>query len=203
MNQHQQRHITLHPAIEHRYITTASGVNIGPPGVFGTADVCLSDIRGALAKTCRFNGHTRGHYSVAEHSVLVSLIAEAHDDEEAMIPALFHDAHEAYIGDLASPQKDMVQGWRQFEARMEFVVREALDLPDPDDDVWVRVREYDTQILHREVAVLFTLWPDWYDPKIDALVPGRVQPIGLEWPEADAYFRARMHDLGWGLGGNA
>lgn len=192
---------TEHPAVKHRYTTTVSGINIGPPEFFTVGHVLLRDIMVGLAKICRYNGQIDEFYSVAEHSVLVSRIAELRGDEEAEIPALFHDAHEAYSGDYPSPQKDMVPELRPFEDGYERVVREALSLPGPDDPVWGRVREYDTIILHRELRNLRDTLPDWYDPKIEATVPAEVQPVGLGWVEAQAFFRARVHDLGWGLGG--
>jgi hypothetical protein len=192
-----------HPAVRHRYITTVSGVNIGPPGIFTPAQVRLTDIMRSLAKICRYNGHVDRFYSVAEHSVLVSRIAELMGDEDAIIPALFHDAHEAYTGDIPSPQKDMIDGAHYFEAAMERIVHEALALPDREDDVWRRVRVYDTMILHRELLTLRRVLPDWFDPTMERAVPSAVQPVGFEWEEAQSFFRARLHDLGIGLGGNA
>ena len=43
---------------------------------------------------------------------------------------------------------------------------------------------------------------DWYDPKIEALVPTTIQPVGFEWREAEAFFRARLHELNVTIGGN-
>lgn len=192
-----------HPATKHRYITTISGVNIGPPGHFKPEHVSLHDITVSLAKMCRYNGHVDRFYSVAEHSVHVARIARAYDDEEAVLPALFHDAHEAYIGDIPSPQKTMVAGMPEFEEQMEQVVREALDLPLPSSLVWERVRLYDTMILHRELRYLRSRLPDWYDAQVEQQVPFSIVPYGLEWRDAEALFRRAMHDEGIGLGGNA
>lgn len=61
----------------------------------------IDDIAGSLSKICRFGGHPRVHYSVAQHSVLVT----------AMVPdalkqaALLHDASETYLGDVVKPLK--------------------------------------------------------------------------------------------------
>jgi len=200
------RHLKLsteHPARTHKFTTTNAGVNIYSPSQFKACEVRMSDIMDGISKICRYNGQIDRFYSVAEHSVLVSRIAELAGDEEAIIPALFHDAHEAYSGDLPTPHKAMVPGLAKFEEGYELVVREALQLPGPDDPVWDRVADYDAQILHRELSVLRSRnLPYWHDPQQEGRVPAQVQPVGFEWQEARAMFRARLHDLGWGLGGN-
>lgn len=193
-----------HPARKHRYTTTLSGVNVYSPDQFKACEVKMSDIMDGISKICRFNGQVSTFYSVAEHSVLVSRIAEMEGDYEALLPALFHDAHEAYSGDIPTPHKAMVRGILEFENGYELRVREALGLPSPEDPVWERVARYDAMILHRELRTLRDpkRLPFWYDPNMDAQISEQVQPVGLEWREARALFRSRMHDLGFGLGGN-
>jgi len=200
------RHLKLdpeHPARTHKYTTTNAGVNIYSPDQFKACEVRMQDIMDGISKICRYNGQINEFYSVAEHSVLVSRYAEIMGDHEAMLPALFHDAHEAYSGDLPTPHKAMVRGLAQFEEGYELVVREALGLPGPDDPVWDRVAKFDSQILHRELAVLRSEnLPQWYDPKIEGEVPAQIQPMGLDWREARSIFRMRMQDLRVELGGN-
>lgn len=67
----------------------------------------IEDIAGALSKIPRFNGHTTELYSVAQHSVLVSLYLRNEPDPIPMA-ALLHDAHEAYFGDITTPVKDLL-----------------------------------------------------------------------------------------------
>ena len=67
-------------------------------------EVDIADIAHALANLCRFNGHTSDFFSVAQHSVLVSEKAS----DCLKLPALLHDAAEAYIGDMSGPLKDFV-----------------------------------------------------------------------------------------------
>lgn len=67
----------------------------------------IRDIAHALAQTCRFAGHTRMFFSVAQHSVLVSRRAGAIDDQAALW-GLLHDASEAYLVDVPSPLKETV-----------------------------------------------------------------------------------------------
>lgn len=65
-------------------------------------EVDLFDIAGSLSKICRFNGHTRAFYSVAQHCVLVSRAVEP---QSLAMYGLFHDAAEAYCQDLIRPIK--------------------------------------------------------------------------------------------------
>jgi len=90
-------------------------------------EVAIEDIAHALAMACRFGGHTREFYSVADHSVLVSELVPA----EQALAGLLHDAAEAYLCDLPRPIKRSMSfrtAWRDIEAGIEFAIVRAFGL---------------------------------------------------------------------------
>lgn len=82
------------------------------------------DIAHALAHLCRFNGHTREFYSVAQHSCIVAELVP----EEQKLAALLHDAPEAYLGDMTRPLKQWISVYRHFEDNVWQRVCERFDL---------------------------------------------------------------------------
>lgn len=133
-------------------------------------DIALADIAHALANTCRFNGHTREFYSVAQHSVLASLLVDApdaNDRDDLMLQraALLHDAHEAYLGDIPRPlaglcEKLLACNWA-LEPRLHEVFGFPQYLPD-----WISaaIRETDARLLATEkrdvLAHPDVVWPE-------------------------------------------
>jgi hypothetical protein len=61
------------------------------------------DIAHALSNQCRYTGHVKKFFSVAEHSYHVSLLVPA----TQALAGLLHDASEAYITDLSRPIKQL------------------------------------------------------------------------------------------------
>jgi hypothetical protein len=81
----------------------------------------IDDIAHALSLQCRFNGHTRVHYSVAEHCVRVSRMFR---DAAKAQWGLMHDAPEWVLGDLSGPLKHTPFGdaYRELEDRLMEVI---------------------------------------------------------------------------------
>jgi hypothetical protein len=78
-------------------------------------DIDIRDIAHALSMTCRFGGHVREFYSVAEHSMRVAILVPP----RLMIPALLHDAHEAYLHDVPRPIKYDMPGYKEMADRIQ------------------------------------------------------------------------------------
>lgn len=86
--------------------------------------ICPHDIAQALGTIARFNGHTRDHYTVAQHSVLVSRLVP----KEYELVALLHDATEAYIGDMVRPLKQHMPAFCEVEARIWSAICQRFEL---------------------------------------------------------------------------
>jgi uncharacterized protein len=159
------------------------------------ASVSYEDIEHALAHLCRFNGHTRSFYSVAQHSVLVSDLLET--DEERMW-GLVHDMAEAYTGDLARPFKGLPEigpVWNAMEQKILRVIYEALGLPveGPSPEVASRVLWADNVLLATECRDLMggQVGGNWYL----AEKPMDMRVIPLEPLEAKVLFAKAAQEL--------
>lgn len=135
-------------------------------------DIRIADIAHALSQQCRFAGHTRVLYSVAEHSVRVSRWLKNKfsgtqgkvrvqcsgtmqwlSPEEIQLSGLLHDGSEAFLVDLPTPLKDLPEfrPYRIAERRLMAQIFERFDLTFPLPDV---VKEADGTLLVTEARDL-------------------------------------------------
>lgn len=77
----------------------------------------IGDIAHSLSLLCRFVGHCREFYSVAQHSIYVSQIVPNMPPDLALY-GLLHDASEAYISDIGGPIKRYIVGYSEVEKRL-------------------------------------------------------------------------------------
>ncbi|AHI06507.1 HD superfamily hydrolase [Bdellovibrio bacteriovorus W] len=135
--------------IEKSWVITLSGTrfNILKPD---PEAVRIEDIACALARQARFNGHTRFFYSVGQHSCLG---AEVSPTKEIALHMLFHDATEAYVGDLVSPVKALLPDFEVIESRIHWAISKKIGLEYPLPKV---VKQIDRRLLATEVRDLIT-----------------------------------------------
>lgn len=113
------------------------------------ADVRLLDIAAGLAHTCRFGGHCRHFYSVANHSIHVSRELPS-DNPRLQLVGLFHDTGEAYVGDIPRPLKAKFDMVEQVEDRILNTIWTAFGIDPPTDDEWEQVMTADDRLLAYE-----------------------------------------------------
>ena len=150
------------------YLQTVSGRWVNPFDP-DPDQIELADIARALANQCRFGGHCRTFYSVAQHCVLVSeLIEQEGGSTEDALAGLMHDAAEAYLGDLPHPIKHRSQlGARFIEAEkpLERVIRDRFAITDSS----VAVKRIDRALLATERRAFSAERWDW--PELSGVVP--------------------------------
>ena len=148
-----------------------------------SADVVhIDDIAHALAYQCRFNGHCREFYSVAQHSVLVAdIVAERGGKPGGELAALLHDAAEAYLGDIVAPLKHKLPDFRRIEKRVEAVVLKAFFGGATFEQMGVAdtIKYADLVMLATESRDLMAqCWRPWDSIECVAPRTERIEPLG-------------------------
>lgn len=156
-------------------------------------DIELRDIAHALAHLCRFTGHTKKHYSVAEHCCHI----HDHAPDELRPWALMHDASEAYIGDMSRPLKrgcgDVGRLYSEVEHGIMVAVAEKFGLTPTMPGT---IHALDDQMLVTEADQAFPVPAHWTRGRRWASTPRLPVVVGF-WdpPTAKASFlrRAEMY----------
>lgn len=121
------------------WIQTYTGRKVYPLDL-RSGDICIEDIAHSLAYQCRFNGHSLRYYSVAEHSVIVSLFVPP----ELALDGLLHDASEYVLHDMVRPIKSSFPDYVEAEKRVERVIARKFGTRFP---IHHAVKEIDNRIL--------------------------------------------------------
>ncbi len=127
----------------------------------------LEDIAHALSHLCRFGGHCRSFYSVAEHSTLVAkAVRVRHEDDLGLARwALLHDASEAYVVDVPRPAKRQLPQYQEMEDAIQQAVAKRFNLPWPMPE---EVHRADTDLLALELRAYMPVQEDGRLPKLPA-----------------------------------
>ena len=165
-------------------------------------DIHLGDIAQSLSRLARFNGHTMEFYSVAQHSVIVRLLVER---EAKRLPpdvalkyarwGLLHDAHEAYIGDIASPLRPLCEQLVGCKYGIDQQVRKYAGMPEyPDKDEARIVGQADLAVLAIERRDLMFKEVPWRGFDVKPPVDMRINRC-LSDTEAEDLFLDRYEEL--------
>ncbi len=137
-------------------------------------DINIIDIAHALSNTCRFGGHTKKFYSVAQHSVLVSDLLPSH----LKLVGLLHDAPEAYIHDITTPLKSILENYKDIEKNLWNVICKKFYILNC-DEIPCEVKIADYSILLAEKRDIMESKKDWCSthPFDDILSVGTITPL--------------------------
>lgn len=148
------------------------------------AEIDIQDIAHSLAMQCRFNGHTKRFYSVAEHSCHVHDILPA----DLKLAGLLHDASEAYLCDVPRPIKrsaGFAEPYRVAETALERMIAIRFGFEFPYDPA---IHDADNRMLCTEALQLMApLHPEWRDR--DRPVDGLVLPCWLPEQAREEFLR--------------
>lgn len=126
------------------FIFSVDGRKLGP----GYEPPTISEIARALGKNCRFAGQCRRFWPVLLHSMVVADLVS----KDIELYALLHDAAEAVFNDTPTPFKPAF-----FNAREHVILRDifdSLDVPQPTEEIWQRVKVADTAALSAEAEIV-------------------------------------------------
>jgi hypothetical protein len=128
-------------------------------------DICIEDIAHALSLICRYGGHSKHFYSVAQHSINVSrVLCEDGFNERIQLYGLLHDASEAYICDIPRPLKEQIHGYIQYEDMIQAVVYFHFYIGQPDKYITDLVKYVDDLVLYNEAKILMNNTDGWVKP---------------------------------------
>ncbi|KKL59118.1 hypothetical protein LCGC14_2218530 [marine sediment metagenome] len=174
------------------WIQTYSGLQFWPLNP-KPEDVRLEDIAHALSLSCRFNGHCRKFYSVAQHSVLVArhllthgVLHSAGIERRTMAfrAALLHDAAEAYLPDVSRPIKPTWEDFERIEEHLLRCIHVALDVR-IDSETEMTIKHCDNALLATEARDLLgsppAPWEDLPMPVAAIIAPWRPETAERIW----------------------
>jgi hypothetical protein len=146
----------------------------------------IEDIAHALSMLCRYGGHTRRFYSVAEHCCYVS----DYCSYDIRLWGLLHDASEAYLVDIPRPIKNLLSNYKTLESDIMNCVAERFSLS---KEMPSEIKVWDNRVLITEMLDLMRE-PDRvvqeYYPYIPGLYINCWSPV-----EAKKEFLYRFHNL--------
>ena len=110
----------------------------------------ILDVAHALGNLCRFTGHVRRFYSVAEHSINVSYVIQP----RLALFGLLHDAQEAYCGDVNKPLRTLLERYNDIEHEVQALAYDQFCHRQPNADECTEINRADWTMLCAEARQL-------------------------------------------------
>ena len=150
-----------------------------------SSNFTIEDIAHALSHVCRYSGHAKEFYSVAQHSVLVSHLVPP----EYALLGLMHDATEAFLSDIPSPLKKILPDYCLIEKYIETCILTKFNLPTslPPD---IKKADILALVTERKSLLVPCSWGE-----LDKIVPLDMEIIPLSPKESKLQFLDRWYEL--------
>lgn len=186
------------PTVNAEFVGTFSGKKISLTAP-SPSDIEIVDIAVGLSQQCRYAGQVWPFYSVAEHSVLVSLMMPQRHSGQAFkgieFKALMHDAPEFILGDIIRPVKRRIVHYDVLENRVMDAVCERYGITINVAE-WAQIKAADDAITIREREKLMPrLDPTSYGKGVDRGVIPNLNFKCMNPPEAALAFLSRFFDV--------
>jgi len=134
------------------YTYTGKKFNVLEPAC---SNICLRDIAHSLSMLCRFNGHCKQFYSVAQHSLdTAKLIKKQGFPVRTQLYGLLHDAAEAFVCDMPKPVKELIPQYKRIENEIQAVIWDTFHIPRPTAEENAVVKKADEVLLAYEIRLL-------------------------------------------------
>jgi len=127
----------------------------------------IEDIANSLGMLCRYGGHVKNFYSVAEHCVLMAdHVFKRENSQSLAFAVLMDDAPEAYLQDLIRPNKIRLAEYRVADNAFGKVIRNKYGIAHGGFLSEV-VHQYDFRMLRTEMSqMLGEVFIQMHFPKI-------------------------------------
>ena len=144
--------------MSHKVILYPSG-NLFDFNDLGSNIYDIKDIAHGLSQICRFGGHCRKFYSVAQHSVLISQRVS----KEAAYAALMHDAVEFVVGDMTEPLKSKFPDYKILETKLEIIINNIFKIKIENNITEIRAADFRMRTTElKQLTKLYERYPKFY-----------------------------------------
>lgn len=132
------------------YITTNHKIHFTPLDP-KPEQILIEDIAHAQSLMTRANGHFPEFYSVAQHSIACTREAMARGyAARVALACLIHDGSEAYLSDITRPVKQVLDGYRQIEKKVQDAIYCRFLGSLPTEEEMSQIKDIDDTCLYYE-----------------------------------------------------